>query len=69
MTQPKDIIEGLRQARVSQGIAQFDLAETSGYSRVTIARMESGNRVPEHLQMLCNWAEALGHELVLKPKK
>jgi transcriptional regulator with XRE-family HTH domain len=68
MTQPKDIIEELRRARVNQGIAQFDLAETSGYDRVTIARYESGCRVPAQLQLLCNWAEALGHDLVLVKK-
>jgi transcriptional regulator with XRE-family HTH domain len=68
MTQPKDIIEELRRSRVSQGIAQFDLAETSGYSRISLARYEAGKYVPEHLQMLCDWAEALGHDLVLVKK-
>jgi transcriptional regulator with XRE-family HTH domain len=67
MTQPKDIIEELRRARVNQRIAQFDLAETSGYDRTTIANYETGRRVPQQLQMLCNWAEALGQDLVLKP--
>lgn len=68
MTNPRDIIEELRRARVKSGMAQIDLAEASGYDRVTIARYESGCRVPPQLQMLCNWAEALGHELTLVKK-
>lgn len=68
MTNPRDIIEELRRARVKSGMAQIDLAEASGYGRVTIARYESGYRVPPQLQMLCNWAEALGHELTLVKK-
>jgi transcriptional regulator with XRE-family HTH domain len=68
VTQPKDIIGELRRARVNQGIAQFDLAEASGYHRSIIAAYECGCRVPAQLQMLCNWAEALGHDLVLVKK-
>lgn len=67
MTQPKDFIEELRRARVNQGIAQFDLAEASGYDRGTIAKYETGRGTPS-LRMLCNWAEALGHDLVLVKK-
>ena len=68
MTQPKDIIEELRRIRVNSGLAQFDLSEVSGYNRTTIANYESGNRIPGQLQLLCNWAEALGHDLVLVKK-
>lgn len=67
MTQPKDIIEELRRARVNQGIAQFDLAETSGYSRSTIAKFETGRGTPS-MHMACNWADALGFEIVLVKK-
>ncbi len=69
MTQPRDIIEELRRIRVNGRIAQFDLSETSGYNRTTIANYETGRRVPQQLQMLCNWAEALGHDLVLMPRR
>ena len=69
MTQPKDIIEELRKARRELAINQHDLALHVGYDRTTIARYESGCMVPHHLQMLCNWAEALGHDLVLKAKE
>lgn len=68
MTTPKKIIEELRKARVNSGMAQVDLSCASGYDRVTIARYESGYRVPPQLQMICNWAEALGYELTLRPK-
>jgi transcriptional regulator with XRE-family HTH domain len=68
MTQPKDIIEELRRARGNQGIAQFDLAEVSGYDRGTIAKYETGRGTPS-LRMACNWAEALGLEIVVRPKE
>lgn len=68
MTNPRDIIEELRKARVNQRIAQIDLAEASGYGRVTIAKYESGSYQPEHLHMLCNWAEALGYDFALVKK-
>jgi transcriptional regulator with XRE-family HTH domain len=67
MTQPKDIIDELRRSRVSQGIAQFDLAEVSGYNRGTIAKYETGRGTPS-LHMACNWAESLGCKLVLVKK-
>lgn len=69
MTQPGDLIEELRKIRVSNRVAQADLSEASGYSRAMLARYEAGKYVPEHLQMLCNWAEALGHDLVLRAKE
>lgn len=69
MTRPKDLIDELRRSRVSQGIAQFDLAEASGYDRGTFARYESGYRVPVQFQLLCDWAEVLGHDIVLKAKE
>ncbi len=69
MTQPKDIIEELRRARVSLGIAQYDLAETSGYNRSTIAQWETARKTPRTLQLLCNWAEAVGLEIVVRPKE
>jgi transcriptional regulator with XRE-family HTH domain len=68
VTQPKDIIKTLRDARRDLAINQHDLALHVGYDRVTIAKYECGYRVPPQLQMLCNWAEALGHELVLVKK-
>lgn len=69
MTNPRDIIEELRKARRQALVNQHDLAERVGYDRTTIARYESGNHQPEHLHMLCNWAEALGMEFVVRPKK
>lgn len=68
MTNPRDIIEELRKARVNSGMAQIDLAEAAGYGRATIARYESGGHLPEHLHMLCDWAEALGYDFALVKK-
>ena len=68
MTQPKDIIQELRRARVNQGMAQFDLAEASGYNRSVLAKYETSHSYPAHLQKLCNWAEALGYDLTLVKK-
>lgn len=67
MTNPRDIIEELRKARVEQKIPQFDLAEVSGYNRGTIAKYEAGKGTPS-LHMACNWAESLGCKLVLVKK-
>lgn len=67
MTQPKDIVEVLRRTRVNSGVAQFDLSEAAGYNRGTIAKYETGRGTPS-LHMACNWAEALGYELVLVKK-
>lgn len=68
VTQPGDLIDQLRRIRVNSGVAQFDLAETAGYNRSTIARYEAGGYVTEPLHMLCNWAEALGYDLALVKK-
>jgi len=68
MTQPKDIIEELRKARRELAVNQHDLALHVGYDRATIARYEAGSHQPEHLHMLCNWAEALGYDLALVKK-
>lgn len=69
MTNPRDIIEELRIWRKQHLINQHDLAERVGYDRTTIARYEAGNLVPNQLHMFCNWAEALGLEIVVRPKK
>jgi transcriptional regulator with XRE-family HTH domain len=68
VTQPKDIIAELRRARRQLLVNQHDLAERVGYDRTTIARYEAGGHQPEHLHMLCNWAEALGYNLALVKK-
>lgn len=68
MKQIKAIVDELRRARVQSGVGQFDFAETLGYNRGTIAKYETGRGVPS-LQMACNWAEAVGLEIVVRPKE
>ena len=38
----KDICSSLKQMRLNKNISQVTLAETTGISRITISRMESG---------------------------
>jgi transcriptional regulator with XRE-family HTH domain len=73
MASTKELIEQLRQLRVSSGVHQVDLAEMSGYDRSAIARLEThrlGKRGQNpKLNTIIDLADVLGYELVLQPKK
>jgi transcriptional regulator with XRE-family HTH domain len=64
----REIIDKLFKARVSNRISQLTLSEDLGYHFTLIQRAEKGNRTPR-LQEACDWAEALGLEIVVRPKE
>lgn len=67
MSSSKAITRELFKIRVGNRIAQVDLAEAAGYSPSTLSKLELGKRTP-NIQLVCDWANALGYELVLRPK-
>jgi transcriptional regulator with XRE-family HTH domain len=68
MTQPSDILDELRELRVAAKRSQEDISYATGYHRSQIIRYEARTHTPR-LDAVCNWAEALGYELVLRPKE
>lgn len=61
------IFRELRTAREAQNLTRPQLSEMVGYHWTLIGRWENGEAVPS-LRRLLDWAEALGFELVLKPR-
>lgn len=59
--------EPLRRARQAMGLTQAALAERSGTSRVTIARLESGSAPDARLSTVVSVCEALSIELRALP--
>lgn len=64
---PTDILKGLRFARRSKKLTQAELGKRAGYHRAQVLYYETEVR-PAPLVAVCNLAEALGYELVLRPK-
>jgi transcriptional regulator with XRE-family HTH domain len=67
MTQ-EEIIRKLFEARVCKRMSQNDLGEASGYNRSQVVRAELGQITPK-LGMVCDLADALGLEIVVRPKE
>ena len=67
MTQ-EEIIQELFKARVTNRISQFDLGLAAGYNPSQILRTERGHITPR-LGMVCDIADALGLEIVVRPKE
>ena len=67
MTQ-EEIIQKLFEARVSSRITQIDLGFAAGYHESQILRTERGKIAPK-LGMVCDLADALGLEIVVRPKE
>jgi transcriptional regulator with XRE-family HTH domain len=64
----KNILDDLRSLRIEQSLSQEDLAERLGLqSQSGFSRLERGFHSPT-LVTLSNWADALGHEIVLQKK-
>lgn len=63
----KEIIEQLRCLRKESGINRHAFADLTGYNPTQIYRYETGKRTPK-LDTIFDMANALGYEIVLKPK-
>lgn len=57
----------LRQRRQEMHLRQIDVGEIAGYVETQITRWESGRENPR-FRALCDWCDALGLELTVKPK-
>lgn len=64
----EEIIQKLFEARVSNRISQIDLGVAAGYDRSQIIRTERGHITPR-LGMVCDLGDALGLEIVVRPKE
>ena len=60
-----EIITTLRTTRIRLGVSQEQLAMEIGVDTSMISKYEMG-RIPIKTGVLCNWARALGCELVVK---
>lgn len=58
----------LRQARQAKRIKIEELAQTTGYGRVSLTRYETGSCLPSW-QRILDWCEALDMELIAVPKR
>lgn len=64
----RNILDDLRSLRLEQGLSQEALTERLGLqSQSGFSRLERGFHSPT-LVTLSNWADALGYEVVLRPK-
>ena len=54
-----DLVRDLRDARVSQGLSQRQVADLMGVGQPEISMWETGVHAPT-LRTLCNWANVLG---------
>jgi len=59
----QQLVEGRKQQRLKLG----DVAEMSGFSESMLEKSECGHRFPS-FSALNAWADALGYEIVLRPK-
>lgn len=62
------VVRELAEARVRHEVARVDLGEAAGYHHMMIGRYERGETTPS-LKTLCDLADALGYDVVLKPKQ
>jgi transcriptional regulator with XRE-family HTH domain len=64
-----DIVQQLRKIRQDQKLSQDAISMLGGIcSKGYVAKIESGYRCPT-LKTVTRYAEALGYELVLRPKQ
>ena len=62
------ILSQLRKIRRDKELSQEYVSKRAGYLRIQLCLYETGGREPR-FQAVHDWAEALGYELVLRPKK
>lgn len=63
-----EIIEALREARYAKGISLRALAACSGYDTTGLCQWERHRRTMS-LRAACDLAEALGMEIIIRPKE
>lgn len=63
---PHPLALQLKAARRARRMTLGELAEKTGYDRVTISRWERGDRSPV-LSRFIDWATALGFDIRLRP--
>ena len=63
-----NMMEILKEIRRANNLTQAELGNRAGYSRFQIAEWERGAHDPR-INAVSNISEALGYELVLRPKR
>jgi transcriptional regulator with XRE-family HTH domain len=64
----KDLIKELRKIRRDKELSQEAVAAHCDIFRNHISQLETGRRMP-NLRTLSKWADALGCEIVVRPKE
>ena len=59
----------LVKARKQSNVTQMELKERSGLTQQAISRIETDNEVSPSLKTLIKYVNAIGHEIILKPKE
>lgn len=62
------LIREMTEIRRAWKLTRQDIAARAGYAYTTICHVEAGQRYPG-LRLLQDWADVLGYEVVLRPKK
>lgn len=62
----EDVGEFLQEARREQGITQKEMAQTLGFSSVTLSALENGNNVSA--EKVERYLQMLGYRLIIVPK-
>ena len=68
MTKPHPIVSALREIRIERRLSQTTLAGNIGVGQNVLAYRELGHCSPQ-LNSLTDWADALGFDIVLRPKE
>lgn len=63
-----DIIKQLRKIRRDQELSQDAVEAVAALGDGHISQLERGRRTP-NLNTLTSWADALGYQIVLRPKE
>ena len=62
------VIRRLTETRIAWGLSVDDIAERIGCAAGTLSKYEGGQNGPSLFMLIC-WAEVLGFELSLWPKR
>lgn len=67
MTHP--LITTLTLLRVHSGLTQADVAESIGITKPAVSQIESGLRLPRGVETLVAFADAVGADVVIVPRR